>query len=73
MAMALIEAGHADKLLLSSDFYSGPALKANGGPGFAQTATVFGPMLLEAGLDQATLRGILVDNPKRFLAFSPRA
>jgi predicted metal-dependent phosphotriesterase family hydrolase len=30
-------------------------------------------MLLEAGLDQATLRGILVDNPKRFLAFSPRA
>ena len=30
MAMAMIEAGHADKLLLSSDFYSSPALKANG-------------------------------------------
>jgi phosphotriesterase-related protein len=73
MAMALIEAGHADKLLLSSDFYSSQALKANGGPGFAQAATVFGPMLIDAGLDQATLRMILVDNPKRFLSFSPSA
>jgi phosphotriesterase-related protein len=72
MAMALIEAGHADKLLLSSDFYSQPALKANGGPGLAQTATVFGAMLMDAGLDEATLRTILEDNPKRFLAFEPR-
>lgn len=71
-AMALIEAGYADKLLLSSDFYSRPALKANGGPGMAQTATVFGPMLLEAGLDEETLRMILVDNPRRFLTFTPR-
>jgi phosphotriesterase-related protein len=72
MAMALVEAGHADKLLLSSDFYSRPALEANGGPGFAQTATVFGPMLTEAGLDDATLRMILNENPRRFLAFTPR-
>jgi phosphotriesterase-related protein len=72
MAMALIEAGHADKLLLSSDFYSQPALKANGGPGLAQAATVFGAMLTDAGLDEATLRTILVDNPRRFLAFEPR-
>lgn len=73
MAMALIEAGHADKLLLSSDFYSAQALKSRGGPGLAQTATVFGAMLTEAGLDDATLRMILVDNPRRFLAFTPRA
>ena len=73
MAMALVEAGHADKLLLSSDFYSSPSLKANGGAGFAQTATVFGPMLVAAGLDPETLRMILVDNPKRFLTFTPRA
>jgi phosphotriesterase-related protein len=72
MAMALIEAGHADRLLLSSDFYSRPALKANGGPGIAQTATVFGRMLVDAGLDQATLTGILDENPRRFLAFEPR-
>lgn len=72
MAMALIEAGHADKLLLSSDFYSQPSLKANGGPGLAQTATVFGAMLTDAGLDDGTLRMILEDNPRRFLAFEPR-
>jgi phosphotriesterase-related protein len=72
MAMALAEAGHADKLLLSSDFYSQPSLKANGGPGFAQTATVFGPMLRDAGMDAATLRMILEENPRRFLAFEPR-
>jgi phosphotriesterase-related protein len=72
MAMALAEAGHADKLLLSSDFYSQPALAANGGPGFAQTATVFGPMLRNAGMDAGTLRMILEENPRRFLAFEPR-
>ena len=70
-AMALIEAGHADKLLLSSDFASPRALKKNGGPGLAQTVTVFGPMLVRAGLPPATLRRILEDNPKRFLAGTP--
>lgn len=69
--MALVEAGHADRLLLSSDFASARALKKNGGAGLAQTVTVFGPMLLEAGLPAATLRSILEDNPRRFLAFAP--
>ena len=73
MAMALVEAGHANRLLLSSDFYSRPALKSEGGPGFAQTATVFGPMLRQAGMDEATLRMILEENPRRFLSFTPKA
>ena len=73
MALALIDAGHADKLLLSSDFYSQPALVANGGPGIAQTATVFGEMLVAAGLDRPTLARILSENPRRFLTFEPRA
>lgn len=73
MAMAFVEAGHADKLLLSSDFYSRPSLKREGGPGFAQTATVFGPMLRQAGMDEPTLRMILEENPRRFLAFTPKA
>ncbi len=70
MAMAMAEAGFADHLLLSSDFYSQPALKRNGGPGLGQTATVFGPMLLKAGMSEGMLRGILIDNPRRFLAFA---
>ena len=71
-AMALIQAGHADRLLLSSDFASARSLKKNGGAGLAQTATVFGPLLLKAGLPQATLTRILTDNAKRFLACTPR-
>jgi phosphotriesterase-related protein len=73
MTMAFVEAGHADKLLLSSDFYSRSALRREGGPGLAQTATVFGAMLREAGMPEATLRSILEDNPRRFLAFEPEA
>jgi phosphotriesterase-related protein len=71
MVMALVEAGFADHLLLSSDFAVAQALKKNGGPGLGQTATVFGPKLLKAGMDEGTLRKILVDNPKRFLAHVP--
>jgi phosphotriesterase-related protein len=70
--VALVEAGYAANVLLSSDFSSARALKKNGGPGIAQTATVFGPMLLEAGISESELRQILVDNPKRFLAFVPK-
>jgi len=72
MIMAMVEAGQADRLLLSSDFYSQQALKKNGGPGLAQTATVFGPLLIKAGLPEATLRRILNDNPRRFLAVTPK-
>ena len=71
--LAFLEAGYADQLLLSSDFSNGRQLKKNGGPGLALTATVFGPMLLKAGVSEATLRHILVDNPRRFLAVVPKA
>lgn len=73
MAVAMIEAGHADKLLLSSDFYSARSLKREGGNGLAQTVTVFVPMLRDAGVPEDTLQMILVDNPKRFLSFVPKA
>jgi phosphotriesterase-related protein len=71
MILKLLEAGFEDQLLLSSDFFQESALKKRGGPGIAQTVTVFGPKLLAAGVPHATLRRILVDNPKRFLAFVP--
>lgn len=71
--MAMVEAGHADKVLLSSDFSSARALKKNGGPGLGQTVTVFGPLLVKAGMSEAMLRQILVDNARRFLAFVPKA
>jgi phosphotriesterase-related protein len=70
--LAFLEGGHENQLLLSSDFATGRALKKNGGPGLAQTLTVFVPMLAKAGVDDATLRKILVDNPRRFLAVVPK-
>ena len=49
MIMSLVEAGCAEQLLLSSDFFQEMALKKHRGPGLAQTVTVFGPKLVEAG------------------------
>jgi phosphotriesterase-related protein len=72
MILAFLDAGHADRLLLSSDFSNGRALKKNGGPGIAQTVTAFAPMLAKAGVGESVLRGILHDNPRRFLAFVPK-
>ena len=72
MVMALIDAGYADNLLFASDFSSGAQLKHNGGAGYAKTLTVFVPKLRDAGVKEETLHGILVDNPRRFLAFVPK-
>jgi phosphotriesterase-related protein len=74
MILALLEAGYADRLLFSSDFSAGGnQLKRNGGPGYAKTVTVFAPKLREAGVDEKILHGILVDNPRRLLAFVAKA
>jgi phosphotriesterase-related protein len=73
LVMALIEAGFADNLLFASDFSNAAQLKRNGGAGYAKTVTVFAPKLREAGAKEETLHGILVDNPRRFLAFVPKS
>jgi phosphotriesterase-related protein len=72
MIMAMVEAGYAERVLISSDFAVANSLKSKGGPGIAQASTVFGPMLLKAGMSEALLHRILVDNPRRFLAFVPK-
>jgi predicted metal-dependent phosphotriesterase family hydrolase len=33
--------------------------------------TVFVPTLRQAGVNDATIRRITIDNPRRFLAFAP--
>jgi phosphotriesterase-related protein len=62
MVMALIEAGFADHLMFSSDASSG----------YAKTVTVFLPKLKAAGASDQVLHHIMVDNPRRFLAFVPK-
>ena len=66
--MAFLEAGHADKLLISSD-YTGRRSERR--PGYANSITVFAPLLREAGIDEDVLGMIQRDNPRRFLAFVP--
>ena len=62
MVMALIEAGFASHLMFSADASSG----------YSKTVTVFLPKLKAAGVTDEVLHGIMVDNPRRFLAFVPK-
>src|SRR5215813_6387329 len=62
MVMALIEAGFVDHLMFSSDASSG----------YSKTITVFLPKLKAAGATDDVLHKIMVDNPRRFLAFVPK-
>jgi len=62
MVMALLEAGFAGHLMFSADASSG----------YAKTMTVFLPKLKAAGVGDDVLHQIMVDNPRRFLAFVPR-
>jgi len=62
MVMALLEAGFAGHLMFSADASSG----------YAKTVTVFLPKLKAAGANDQVLHQIMVDNPRRFLAFIPK-
>jgi phosphotriesterase-related protein len=62
MVMALIEAGFADHLMFSADASSG----------YSKTLSVFLPKLKAAGASDQVLHHIMVDNPRRFLAFVPK-
>ena len=73
MVMSVLEAGYENQVLLSSDFASSVDLKSNWGNGFATALVQFVPKLRHAGVDEATLHKITVDNPRRFLAFVPAA
>ena len=72
MVMALIEAGFADQLMFSSDISNAGQMTRNEGMGYAKTLTVFVPKLKAAGASDDVLRGIMQDNPRRFLAFVPK-
>jgi len=73
MVMSLIEAGYADHLMFASDFASANDLKRNNKAlGYAKTLTVFVPKVKKAGASDEVLRQIMVDNPRRFLAFVPK-
>jgi phosphotriesterase-related protein len=86
MIQAFLDAGQIDHLLLSSDYigrvntnvgeisvYPGPLHARDGGPGYARPLVLFVPQLRKAGIKDEDIRHITQDNPRRFLAFVPKA
>jgi len=73
MIVAMLDAGYEDYVLLASDFAHEQCLKSTWGAGYSTVVTVFVPKLRYAGVKENTIRKILVDNPRRFLAFVPKA
>ncbi|HEY2376056.1 MAG TPA: hypothetical protein VGH98_08790 [Gemmatimonadaceae bacterium] len=70
---AIIDAGFTDRICLSSDFGNAKYLRRNGGPGIDMIMTTIVPKLRRAGVPDNTLHTILVENPRRVLAFEPKA
>ena len=70
--LRLLNAGFADRLLVSSDFSSPRGLKKNGGGGLGQALSVLRPLLSAAGVGDGVMKQLFEENPKRFLAFVPR-
>ena len=71
MVLGALEAGLEDHILLASDFANPVQLKANWGNGFSTVLVQFVPKLRYHGVSEATIRKILVDNPRRWLAHRP--
>ena len=71
MVLAFLAGGWADRLLLSADYNFTARSAAR--PGYGSTLTMFVPKLRQAGVNEATIRQITVENPRRFLAFVPRS
>jgi phosphotriesterase-related protein len=72
LILQVLEAGYEDHVLLSSDFASERETKFNGGAGYSSVMAVFLPKLRYAGVKETIIHKMIVDNPKRFLAFVPK-
>ena len=67
LVLDLVEHGFAERILLSQDVGQMQELRSRGGRGYTYLAERFLPALTEAGVDDATLRTITVENPRRWL------
>ena len=62
--LRLVEAGHGGRVLLSQDVFLKMMLTRHGGNGYAFVSRHFLPRLVRHGLDAASARAMLVENPK---------
>jgi predicted metal-dependent phosphotriesterase family hydrolase len=66
--IALVEAGFADRILLSQDVCLFTDFEACGGPGYGYVVSSFLPRLERAGLSPTLARAMVTDNPRRALS-----
>jgi phosphotriesterase-related protein len=60
-------AGHLDRLLISHDVCMQTMLRSHGGGGYAHIDTDIVDRLLQAGVTQAEIDRIRIDNPRAML------
>ena len=65
----LVAEGHTARLLLSHDVCYKHLLHWYHGPGYDHLLTTFVPALRAAGVSEADVHTILVENPRRILAY----
>lgn len=63
----LLARGHVDRILLSQDVCHDSQLRRYGGNGYTYLADTFLPRLRAAGVSDAEIRTITIDNPRRLL------
>ena len=70
--LALVDAGHGDRILLAGDMARRSYLRSwGGGPGYPFILGTFLPRLVSAGLPEDLASALVVDNPARFLEWGP--
>ena len=65
----LIEAGYADRILLSQDVCAKVQLKRYGGTGYSFILEKFLPEMRSRGVSEEHIRMMMVENPQRILTF----
>ena len=66
----LINAGYADRILLSQDICTKMQLKRFGGTGYSFILEKFLPELRSRDVSEDNIQTIMVENPKRILTFA---
>jgi len=65
----VVRAGRASQLTVSMDICANSQMHARGGHGYDHLLRTFVPLLREEGISERDIEIILVDNPRRILAF----
>ena len=67
LLLELLHRGHADRVLLSQDVCHNSQLRRYEGSGYTYLHTTFLPRLREAGVSQAEIDRLTIENPRRIL------